>query len=94
MQFKTFFKYNIAEVRIFSRDKKKQNDMRKEYNNSKFKFYIGSVRDPNSLKDALKGVDFVFHAGVLKQVPSCESFPIEAVYTNSLAMFNALSSWS
>lgn len=80
----------IGEVRIFSRDEKKQDDMRREYQNSKIKFYIGDVRDPDSIRDAMCGVDFVFHAAALKQVPSCEFFPIEAVRTNVLGTENML----
>ena len=81
----------IKEIRIFSRDEKKQDDMRKEYADSRLKFYIGNVRDPNSLRDAMIGVDFVFHAAALKQVPSCEFFPVEAVKTNILGAENVLS---
>lgn len=86
-----FLDTDIAEVRIFSRDEKKQDDMRKHYNDAKLKCYIGNVRDRNSLKDALKGVDFVFHAAALKQVPSCEFFPLEAVWTNAIGTENLLS---
>ena len=81
---------DIKEIRIFSRDEKKQDDMRKLYQNNKLKFYIGDVRDINSLNQALKGVDFVFHAAALKQVPSCEFYPIEAVKTNVLGTENVL----
>ena len=72
-------KTEIAEIRIFSRDEKKQDDMRHEYRNDKLKFYIGDVRNPEGLRDAMAGVDYVFHAAALKQVPSCEFYPMEAV---------------
>ena len=85
-----FLDTDIKEIRIFSRDEKKQDDMRKQYNNPKLKFYLGDVRDTNSIKDAMRGVDFVFHAAALKQVPSCEFFPIEAVKTNVLGTENML----
>ena len=75
---------DIAEIRIFSRDEKKQHDMRLGYNNRKLKFYIGDVRRPESLLDAMVGVDFVFHAAALKQVPSCEFYPMEALLTNAV----------
>jgi UDP-N-acetylglucosamine 4,6-dehydratase len=81
---------SIGEIRIFSRDEKKQDDMRKEYGNAKIKFYLGDVREPGSLRDAMTGVDFIFHAAALKQVPSCEFFPIEALRTNSLGTENML----
>ena len=81
---------DFSEVRIFSRDEKKQNDMRIKYNNSKIKFYIGDVREYNSISDALIGVDYVFHAAALKQVPSCEFYPIQAVNTNILGTENVL----
>jgi len=81
---------DIGEIRIFSRDEKKQDDMRKLYANPKIKFYLGDVRDPGSLRDAMAGVDFIFHAAALKQVPSCEFFPIEALRTNSLGAENML----
>jgi len=81
---------DIAEIRIFSRDEKKQDDMRRRWVDSRVKFYIGDVRDRQSLKDAMCGVDFVFHAAALKQVPSCEFFPIEAVRTNVLGAENVL----
>lgn len=79
---KRFLDSDIKETRIFSRDEKKQDDMRKRYNNDKLKFYIGDVRDKHSVKDAMYGVDYIFHAAALKQVPSCEFFPMEAVKTN------------
>lgn len=82
---------DIKEVRILSRDEKKQDDMRKRYNNSKIKFYIGDVRDYNSIQGAFKGVDYVFHAAALKQVPSCEFYPMEAVKTNVLGSDNVIS---
>lgn len=85
-----FLDSDIKEIRIFSRDEKKQDDMRKRYKNDKLKFYIGDVRDINSLKDSMYGVDFVFHAAALKQVPSCEFFPLEAVKTNILGTDNVL----
>ena len=85
-----FLKTDIGEIRIFSRDEKKQDDMRKVYNNPKLKFYIGDVRDYNSVIDVMRGVDFVFHAAALKQVPSCEFYPVQAVYTNILGTENVL----
>lgn len=85
-----FLDTNIKEIRIFSRDEKKQEDMRKFYNNDKLKFYIGDVRDYNSLEGAFSGVDYVFHAAALKQVPSCEFYPIEAVKTNILGSDNVI----
>ena len=85
-----FLNTDIKEIRIFSRDEKKQHDMRTELNNSKVKFHIGDVRDYDSIKSALAGVDFVFHAAALKQVPSCEFYPIEAVKTNVLGTENVL----
>jgi len=87
---KRFLNTNIKEIRIFSRDEKKQHDMRVQINNPKIKFYIGDVRDYNSIKFALKGVNFVFHAAALKQVPSCEFYPLEAVKTNVLGTENVL----
>ncbi len=80
----------IKELRILSRDEKKQDDMRKEFNDDRLKFYIGDVRDKSSLVHAMRGVDFLFHAAALKQVPSCEFFPIEAVKTNVLGTDNVL----
>jgi UDP-N-acetylglucosamine 4,6-dehydratase/5-epimerase len=87
---KRFLETEIKEIRIFSRDEKKQEDMRRFYKNPKIKFYIGDVRQEGSLNDAMVGVDFVFHAAALKQVPSCEFFPIEAVKTNILGTENVL----
>jgi UDP-glucose 4-epimerase len=87
---KRFLQTEISEIRIFSRDEKKQDDMRKLYNNDKVKFYIGDVRDYSSIESALRGVDFVFSAAALKQVPSCEFFPLEAVKTNILGTENTL----
>jgi UDP-N-acetylglucosamine 4,6-dehydratase len=81
---------HFNEIRIFSRDEKKQDDMRKRFNSSKLKFYIGDVRDLASVEVAVKGVDYIFHAAALKQVPSCEFFPIEAVKTNILGTENVL----
>lgn len=85
-----FLNTDIKEIRIFSRDEKKQDDMRKLYKNDKLKFYIGDVRDLASVKNAMYGVDYVFHAAALKQVPSCEFFPLEAVKTNVLGTDNVL----
>jgi UDP-glucose 4-epimerase len=87
---KRFLSTSIKEIRIFSRDEKKQEDMRRYYKNPKIKFYIGDVRQEGSLADAMVGVDYVFHAAALKQVPSCEFFPIEAVKTNILGTENVL----
>ncbi len=84
-------KTEIKEIRIFSRDENKQNEMRRKYNNRKLKFYIGDVRDIDSLNRALDHVDFVFHAAALKQVPSCEFFPMEAVKTNIVGSDNVIS---
>ncbi len=89
---KFLFNNEIKEIRIFSRDEKKQDDMRKQYKNDKLKFYIGDVRDIHSVENAMRGVDYVFHASALKQVPSCEFFPLEAVKTNVLGTENVLSS--
>lgn len=87
---KKFLDTNIKEIRIFSRDEKKQEDMRISFSNDKLKFYIGDIRDYNSIYDATRGVDFIFHAAALKQVPSCEFFPMEAVKTNILGAENVL----
>ena len=81
---KRFLESDLKEIRIFSRDEKKQEDMRIKYNNEKIKFYIGDVRDYRSIEDAMDGVDYIFHAAALKQVPSCEFFPVQAVQTNIL----------
>jgi len=87
---KRFVDSEIAEIRIFSRDEKKQDDMRKRYGSDKLKFYLGDVRDPKSVDHAIRNVDFVFHAAALKQVPSCEFHPMEAVRTNVLGTENVL----
>lgn len=87
-----FLNTEIKEIRIFSRDEKKQDDMRHRLNNPKVKFYIGNVRDKRSVDYAMRGVDFIFHAAALKQVPSCEFFPVEAVNTNVLGTQNVLDS--
>lgn len=86
-----FLNSDIKEIRILSRDEKKQEDMRKLYNHDKLKFYIGDVRDYNSIEGAFIGVDYVFHAAALKQVPSCEFYPIEAVKTNVMGSDNVIS---
>jgi UDP-N-acetylglucosamine 4,6-dehydratase/5-epimerase len=87
-----FLTTDIKEIRIFSRDELKQDDMRRYYNNDKLKFYIGDVRDKNSIDDAMRGVDYVFHAAALKQVPSCEFYPMQAVKTNIIGTENLLNS--
>lgn len=87
---KVLLNNGVREIRIFSRDEKKQDDMRKKYNNPKLKFYIGDVRDYSSVLNATRGVDFIFHAAALKQVPSCEFHPMEAVKTNILGTDNLL----
>lgn len=85
-----FLGSDLSEIRIFSRDEKKQDDMRKKYNSPKLKFYIGDVRDYQSVLNAVRGVDFIYHAAALKQVPSCEFHPLEAVKTNVLGTENLL----
>ena len=85
-----FLLTDVKEIRIFSRDEKKQEDMRIQFNSSKLRFYIGDVRDELSVRQAMKGVDFVFHAAALKQVPSCEFYPMEALYTNVIGTENIL----
>lgn len=87
---KRFLDSELTEIRIFSRDEKKQDDMRKRYAHPKLKFYIGDVRDDRAVLSAMQGVDFVFHAAALKQVPSCEFYPMEAVRTNVLGTENVL----
>lgn len=87
---KRFLSTDVREIRIFSRDEKKQEDMRIALNNSKLKFYIGDVRDYHSISQAMQGVDYVFHAAALKQVPSCEFYPMEAVKTNVLGTENVM----
>lgn len=87
---KRFLNTDIGEIRIFSRDEKKQDDMRKRYNHPKIKFYIGDVRNYDSVHDALQNVDYVFHAAALKQVPSCEFYPMEAIRTNVLGAENVM----
>lgn len=85
-----FLETSISEIRIFSRDEKKQYDMRQRYRDPRLRFYIGDVRDPESLRDALTGVDHVFHAAALKQVPSCEFFPMQALMTNAVGAENVM----
>ena len=85
-----FLSSSIKEIRVFSRDEKKQEDMRKKYNSPKLKFFIGDVRDYQSVLNVVRGVDFIFHAAALKQVPSCEFYPLEAVKTNVLGTENVL----
>lgn len=85
-----FLTTDVKEIRIFSRDEKKQDDMRKKFRSDKLKFYIGDVRDPQSILSAMRGVDYVFHAAALKQVPSCEFYPLEALKTNVLGTENVL----
>ncbi len=85
-----FLDSDLSEIRILSRDEKKQDDMRKRYNHPKLKFYIGDVRDPQSVMNAVRGVDYIYHAAALKQVPSCEFHPLEAVKTNVLGTENVL----
>lgn len=87
---KRFLKTGVAEIRVFSRDERKQDEMRHYYSNAKLKFYIGDVRDESSVKAAMRGVDYVFHAAALKQVPSCEFYPVQAVRTNVLGTENVL----
>jgi UDP-glucose 4-epimerase len=87
-----FLDTDISEIRIFSRDEKKQDDMRQFYHNSKIKYFLGDVRNHNSIDQAIQGVDYIFHAAALKQVPSCEFFPTEAVRTNILGCENVLNS--
>lgn len=85
-----FLETDVKEIRIFSRDEKKQDDMRKKFNSDKLKFYIGDVRDYQSVSNAMRGVDYIFHAAALKQVPSCEFYPLEAVKTNVIGTENVL----
>jgi UDP-glucose 4-epimerase len=85
-----FLDSDLCEIRILSRDEKKQDDMRKRYHHAKLKFYIGDVRDLDSVRTAMRGVDYVFHAAALKQVPSCEFYPLQAVKTNVLGTENVL----
>ena len=87
---KKFLQSDLKEIRIFSRDEKKQDDMRKLFNSPKLRFFVGDVRDYRSVLDSIRGVDFIFHAAALKQVPSCEFYPMEAVKTNVLGTENVL----
>jgi len=87
---KRFLKTDVVQIRIFSRDEKKQDDMRNEYRDQRIKFYIGDVRSLESIAAAMEGVDYVFHAAALKQVPSCEFYPLEAIKTNALGADNVL----
>jgi len=87
---KRFVETGVKEIRVFSRDEKKQEDQRLHFNSDKLRFYIGDVRDAGAVRDAMRGVDYVFHAAALKQVPSCEFFPVEAVKTNVLGTENVL----
>ncbi len=89
--YKTIEKTSLNEIRIFSRDEKKQDDLRKQIKNPKVKFYLGDVRDKYSVRNVISGVDYIFHAAALKQVPSCEFFPLEAVKTNIIGAENVLS---
>ena len=89
---KKFLEFNLKEIRIFSRDEKKQDDMRKLYKNKKIKFYLGDVRNKASVDNAMNNVDYVFHAAALKQVPSCEFYPLEAINTNIIGANNVISS--
>ena len=85
-----FLDTDVDEIRVFSRDEKKQDDMRKRFKNPKIKFYLGDVRDYQSVLNVVRGVDFIFHAAALKQVPSCEFYPLEAVKTNVFGTENVL----
>tara|TARA_B000000475_G_scaffold262572_1_gene248283 strand:+ start:319 stop:774 length:456 start_codon:yes stop_codon:yes gene_type:complete len=85
-----FISSDVKEIRIFSRDEKKQEDMRLKYSNARLKFYIGDVRNQQSINDAMRGVDFAFHAAALKQVPSCEFYPMEAMLTNVIGAENVI----
>ena len=85
-----FLHTDIGQIRIFSRDEKKQDEMRHQYKSPKIKFYIGDVRSPGSIREAADGADYIFHAAALKQVPSCEFYPMEAVRTNIVGADNML----
>ena len=87
---KKLLKFETGDIIIFSRDEKKQDDMRKNYNNVKLKFFLGDIRDSNSILNAVDDIDFIFHTAALKQVPSCEFFPLEAVKTNIIGTQNVL----